>query len=70
MTHHQTDRLEVGTRVRHYTHQFPRAYTEGTATIVHVIKQHAIDDTWEYKVRLDNGELAEWNYVYPVPEKD
>lgn len=44
--------LPAGTRVRHYGHQFPRAFREGTATVV----GHLHVNGWlEYLVDVDEG---------------
>ncbi|MGK9270523.1 hypothetical protein KXR83_05920 [Williamsia muralis] len=65
MSHNNTVRLEVGTRVRNWNHLFWGAHWWGTGTITEVLKQHVgIDDTWEYLVRFDyDGEIHQWNIV-------
>ncbi|GAA3146920.1 hypothetical protein GCM10020255_025220 [Rhodococcus baikonurensis] len=59
----QPNPLEVGARVRHRGQQYPEAIARGTATIVEVVKQHAVDGTWEYLVKTDAGEIKSWNIV-------
>ena len=61
--HNNTTRLDVGRRVRHWTEQYDSAISDGTATIVEVIKQHQVDGTWEYRVLTDTGVVREWNMV-------
>ena len=63
MSHNNTVRLDAGQRVRNWTQQYDTAISNGTAIIVEVIKQHQIDDTWEYRVLTDTGEYLEWNMV-------
>lgn len=69
MSHDNRTQLPVGARVHHWGQQYDAALTNGTATIVAVIKQHQVDDTWEYQVQTDDGELHEWNMV-DVPNLD
>lgn len=57
--------LTPGTRVRNYGERFPRAYTEGTATILRMTREWP-DGTYEYDVRKDSGEVASWNDVHPI----
>lgn len=64
MSHDNRIRLDVGTRVRNWTQEYPEARENGTAIIVDVIGQHtAVDNTWEYTVRTDAGDLRQWNMV-------
>ncbi len=63
ISHNNQTPLEVGARVRHRGQQYPEAIARGTATIVEVVKQHAVDGTWEYLVRTDAGEIKSWNIV-------
>lgn len=46
--------LPVGTRVRHYVHQWPNAYRDGTANIVEV-RGPMYDGSYEYLVSVDDG---------------
>lgn len=67
-THDNRTPLPVGARVRSIGQQYPDAIRLGTATIVRVIKQHAVDGTWEYEVLTDGGETRHWNIVdTPLP---
>lgn len=67
--HDNRNRLDVGTRVRNWNHLYWGASAWGTGTIVAVVTQHSIDDTWEYLVRADrDGELHQWNIV-DTPEQ-
>lgn len=60
-----TTLLAAGTRARNHGEQFPRAYREGTCTIIECT-QHYADGTHEYRVRHDDGRILLWNYLHPV----
>jgi len=68
MGHRGWKPLPDGTRVRHYGHQWPEAYRNGTATIV----RHFWNGVWlEYVVRLDRPDgvgktEGEWSADYTV----
>ncbi|MBM4574980.1 hypothetical protein GS896_25780 [Rhodococcus hoagii] len=61
--HDNTIPLTVGTRVFSRGEQYPDALWYGTGIIVEVIKQHRVDNTWEYRVKKDTGETVECNIV-------
>lgn len=61
--HNNTTRLDVGTRVHRCGQQYPTALEHGTGTIIQIVKQHAVDGTWEYLVSTDNGGIESWNNV-------
>lgn len=61
--------LPPGTRVRHYGDQFPRAFTEGTATVV---GHFHINGHLEYRVRRDptwatDAGVREWSAEATIP---
>ncbi|WP_071289343.1 hypothetical protein [Mycolicibacterium llatzerense] len=63
MRHDNRTQLSIGARVRNWTQEYDAARSNGTANIVEVLKQHPIDQTWEYLVRTDAGQLLQWNMV-------
>lgn len=69
MTHDNRKRLPIGARVRNWIEEYDAARSAGTANIIEVLKQHPIDQTWEYRVRTDAGELLEWNMVDKPTER-
>lgn len=64
-----TTLLAPGTRGRNHGEQFPRAFREGTFTILECT-QHYRDGTHEYRVRYDDGREILLNYVHAVDVSD
>lgn len=58
--------LPPGTRVRNYGEQFPRAYHEGTATVVD--SKHIKGYGTEFNVHTDDGRDTWWSddATYPI----